>query len=117
MLAYVITWQTHAGKGCFLRRAGNDKHDEITDFIHQFEQLLACEAWMKYGKKNLNTLPAYKETFVTLMKNYKRTVQRTENLGLKTTKFHQTRHIGDCIYVLVVQKTLTVQETKIIILT
>ena len=41
MLACVITWQTHAGKACFQRRAaGVDKHNKITDFIHQFEQLV-----------------------------------------------------------------------------
>ena len=97
MLAYVITWQTHAGKACYSLRAGKEKHDEITDYIHQFEQLLACEAWMKDGKKDLTTIASYKDTFIALMKNYKKTVQRTEGLGLKTTKFHQTRHIVDYI--------------------
>jgi len=31
------------------------------------------------------------------MQNHKKTVNRTEALGLKTAKFHQTRHIVDCI--------------------
>ena len=61
--------------------------------MHQFEQLLACEAWMKYGKKDLVSTPHYQNTFIAMMNNYKKTVQRTDGLGLKTTKFHQTRHI------------------------
>ena len=97
MLAYVIAWQTHAGKACYSARAGEEKHDEITEYIHQFEQLLACEAWMKDGKKELTTITGYRDTFVALMKNYKTTVKRTEGLGLKTTKFHQTRHIVEYI--------------------
>ena len=66
MLAYVIAWQTHAGKACYSARAGKEKHDEITEYIHQFEQLLACEAWMKDGKKELTTITGYRDTFVAL---------------------------------------------------
>ena len=56
MLACAIAWQKHAGKACYEMRAGKQKHDETTDCMHQFEQLLACEAWMKEGTKNLETI-------------------------------------------------------------
>ena len=65
MLAYIITWQTHAGKACYSLRAGKEKHDEITDYIHQFKQLLACEAWMKDSKKDLTTIESYSLTVDT----------------------------------------------------
>ena len=93
MLACILTWHTHAGKGVFANKMYQEKRALITDYMHLMEMMLCLDCWMKSGPKLLSTVDEYEHSFRKLMVLYRKLVDRTEGLGLKTTKFHQISHI------------------------
>lgn len=93
MVCCVLTWHTHAAQVALHGKTYEVIRDHITSFINLFEMLLCLQNWMKTAVFDVNTIDDNEASFRKVMETYKKTVLRTEGLGLKTTKFHQMSHI------------------------